>query len=71
MVAGLTDNIDVVQPTDIAEVIAFAASVPRHVNLSEITVLPTAQAVRAICRPHAEAWPSSTGALLSTPISRS
>jgi 3-hydroxy acid dehydrogenase/malonic semialdehyde reductase len=31
------------QPEDIADVIFFAASRPAHVNLEEITILPTAQ----------------------------
>jgi hypothetical protein len=30
---------------DVAETVAFIASVPRHVNLTEITILPTQQAV--------------------------
>ena len=33
------------QSADIAETVAFMAAVPRHVNLTEITILPTAQAV--------------------------
>jgi NADP-dependent 3-hydroxy acid dehydrogenase YdfG len=45
MMADLIDAIDVLQPEDIAETIAFITSAPRHVNLSEITILPTAQAV--------------------------
>ncbi|MQY03423.1 SDR family oxidoreductase [Actinomadura macrotermitis] len=32
-----------IEDTEVAEVIAFAAARPRHVNLSEITVLPTRQ----------------------------
>ncbi|MGV9501027.1 SDR family oxidoreductase [Streptomyces sp. NPDC003642] len=45
LMAGLIRDIDVLQGADIAETVAFMAAVPRHVNLTEITVLPTAQAV--------------------------
>ena len=45
MMAELIKTIDVLTPADIAEMIAFIASAPRHVNLSEATILPTAQAV--------------------------
>ncbi|MFI8219661.1 SDR family oxidoreductase [Streptomyces sp. NPDC085932] len=45
LMAGLLHDIDVLQGADIAETVAFMAAVPRHVNLTEITVLPTAQAV--------------------------
>ncbi|GAA2433659.1 SDR family NAD(P)-dependent oxidoreductase [Streptomyces glaucus] len=37
----------------IAETVAFMAAVPRHVNLTEITVLPTAQAVQGVRRKRA------------------
>ncbi|MFD4501380.1 hypothetical protein [Streptomyces sp. NPDC058457] len=43
--AELIHDIDVLQSADIAETVAFMAAVPRHVNLTEITILPTAQAV--------------------------
>lgn len=36
---------DLIHDIDVAETVAFMAAVPRHVNLTEITVLPTAQAV--------------------------
>jgi NADP-dependent 3-hydroxy acid dehydrogenase YdfG len=45
LMAGLIRDINVLQSDDIAETVAFIASVPRHVNLTEITILPTAQAV--------------------------
>jgi NADP-dependent 3-hydroxy acid dehydrogenase YdfG len=45
LMADLIRDIDVLSPADVAETIAFIAAVPRHVNLSEITILPTAQAV--------------------------
>jgi NADP-dependent 3-hydroxy acid dehydrogenase YdfG len=45
LMAGLIHDIDVLQGADIAETVAFMAALPRHVNLTEITILPTAQAV--------------------------
>ncbi|HEY2062758.1 MAG TPA: SDR family oxidoreductase [Amycolatopsis sp.] len=45
LMADLIRDIEVLSPADVAETIAFIASVPRHVNLTEITILPTAQAV--------------------------
>ncbi|MFJ9036674.1 SDR family oxidoreductase [Streptomyces sp. NPDC102406] len=45
LMAGLIHDIDVLQSADIAETVAFMAAVPRHVNLTEITILPTAQTV--------------------------
>ena len=45
LMADLIDQIDVLQSSDVAETVAFMASVPRHVNLTEITILPTAQAI--------------------------
>ncbi|MGC9501936.1 SDR family oxidoreductase [Streptomyces sp. WG7] len=45
LMADLLQQIDCLQPEDIAETVAFIASLPRHVNLTEITVLPTEQAV--------------------------
>ncbi|MEW2549878.1 SDR family oxidoreductase [Streptomyces sp. NPDC047002] len=44
-IAALLNDIDVLQGADIAETVAFMAALPRHVNLSEITVFPTAQAL--------------------------
>ena len=43
--AGLIHDIDVPQGADIAEPVALLAAVPRHVNLTEITILPTVQAL--------------------------
>ncbi|MFJ4681882.1 SDR family oxidoreductase [Streptomyces sp. NPDC088789] len=45
LMADLIHDIDVLQSADIAETIAFMAAVPRHVNLTEITIMPTAQAI--------------------------
>lgn len=45
LMADLINDIDVLQPGDIAETVAFIASVPRHVNLTELTILPTQQAI--------------------------
>ncbi|MEV5146958.1 SDR family oxidoreductase [Streptomyces sp. NPDC052727] len=45
LMADLIHDIDVLQGADIAETIAFMAALPRHVNLTEITILPTAQAI--------------------------
>jgi NADP-dependent 3-hydroxy acid dehydrogenase YdfG len=33
------------QSEDVAETVAFVAAVPKHVNLTEITILPTAQII--------------------------
>lgn len=43
--SDLIDQIDVLRPHDVAETVAFMAAAPRHVNLTEITILPTAQTV--------------------------
>ncbi|KMS79406.1 MULTISPECIES: SDR family oxidoreductase [Streptomyces] len=45
LMADLIRDIDVLQGADVAETVAFMAAVPRHVNLTEITILPTAQTV--------------------------
>lgn len=45
LMADLINDIDVLSAADIAETVAFIASVPRHVNLTEITILPTQQAI--------------------------
>lgn len=45
LMADLIDQIEVLQSADIAGTVAFMAAVPRHVNLTEITILPTAQAI--------------------------
>jgi NADP-dependent 3-hydroxy acid dehydrogenase YdfG len=45
LMADLIDQIDVLRSDDVAETVAFMAAVPRHVNLTEITILPTAQAI--------------------------
>jgi NADP-dependent 3-hydroxy acid dehydrogenase YdfG len=33
------------QPQDIAEIVAFTAALPRHVNLQQVTVMPTRQGI--------------------------
>ena len=43
--ADLIREIEVLCPADVAETVAFIASAPRHVNLTEITILPTGQAI--------------------------
>jgi len=45
LMADLINDIDVLTAADVAETVGFIASVPRHVNLTEITILPTQQAV--------------------------
>jgi NADP-dependent 3-hydroxy acid dehydrogenase YdfG len=45
LMADLINDIEVLSAADVAETVAFIASVPRHVNLTEITILPTQQAV--------------------------
>ena len=45
LMADLIGQIDVLQSEDIAEAVAFIASVPKHVNLTEIHILPTEQAI--------------------------
>jgi NADP-dependent 3-hydroxy acid dehydrogenase YdfG len=40
---GLIKSIDVLSDRDIAEVVGFAVTQPRNVNLSQIVVLPTQQ----------------------------
>lgn len=45
LMADLIADIDVLTPADVAETVAFIAAVPRHVNLTEITILPTEQAI--------------------------
>ncbi|GAB7043938.1 MULTISPECIES: SDR family oxidoreductase [Catenuloplanes] len=45
LMADLIKQIDVLQSADIAETVAFLASVPKHVNLTEITILPTEQII--------------------------
>ncbi|MFF4621821.1 SDR family oxidoreductase [Nonomuraea jabiensis] len=45
LMEGLLTEIDPLRSADVAETVAFIAASPRHVNLTEITILPTAQAV--------------------------
>ncbi|HEY9263378.1 MAG TPA: SDR family oxidoreductase, partial [Mycobacterium sp.] len=45
LMADLVNDIDVLSAADVAETVAFIAAVPRHVNLTEVTILPTQQAV--------------------------
>jgi NADP-dependent 3-hydroxy acid dehydrogenase YdfG len=45
LMADLINEVDVLSAADVAETVAFIAAVPRHVNLTEITILPTQQAV--------------------------
>lgn len=43
--AGAKTTIDWLQPDDVAEVVAFTAALPRHVNLQQVTVMPTRQGI--------------------------
>ncbi|MBI5338104.1 MAG: SDR family oxidoreductase [Mycolicibacterium rufum] len=45
LMADLIEQIDVLQSADVAETVAFMAALPQHVNLTEITILPTAQVI--------------------------
>ena len=45
LMADLLEQIDVLQAEDVAETVAFIAALPRHVNLTEITILPTEQII--------------------------
>jgi NADP-dependent 3-hydroxy acid dehydrogenase YdfG len=45
LMATLLKEIDCLESADVAETVAFMVAAPRHVNLTEITVLPTAQAI--------------------------
>ncbi|GAA3850021.1 SDR family oxidoreductase [Streptomyces sedi] len=45
LMAGLLRDIECLSGADIAETVAFIAALPRHVNISELVILPTAQAV--------------------------
>lgn len=45
LMADLIRDIDVLTAADVAETVAFTAALPRHVNLTEITILPTQQAI--------------------------
>ncbi|MET8944931.1 SDR family oxidoreductase [Streptomyces sp. NPDC004542] len=41
--AGAQGDIEFLRPQDIAEIVAFTAALPRHVNLQQVTVMPTRQ----------------------------
>ncbi len=45
LMSDLLKEIDVLRPADIAESVAFIASLPRHVNLAEVHILPTEQVI--------------------------
>jgi NADP-dependent 3-hydroxy acid dehydrogenase YdfG len=45
LLTDLINNIEVLSPADVAETVAFIAAVPWHVNLTEITILPTEHAI--------------------------
>jgi NADP-dependent 3-hydroxy acid dehydrogenase YdfG len=45
LMADLIEQIDVLQPRDVADTVAFLAGLPKHVNLTEITILPTQQII--------------------------
>ncbi|GIE83495.1 oxidoreductase [Actinoplanes philippinensis] len=41
--AGAAEQVEFLTPQDVAEVIAFAAALPRRVNLQQVTIMPTRQ----------------------------
>jgi NADP-dependent 3-hydroxy acid dehydrogenase YdfG len=43
--AGAKQTMAWLQPQDIAEIVAFTAALPRHVNLQQVTVMPTRQGI--------------------------
>jgi NADP-dependent 3-hydroxy acid dehydrogenase YdfG len=43
--AGAKETMTWLQPQDVAEIVAFTVSLPRHVNLQQVTVMPTRQGV--------------------------
>ncbi|PZR53373.1 short-chain dehydrogenase [Xylanimonas oleitrophica] len=45
LMADLIEQIDVLQSRDVAETVAFVVGLPKHVNLTEITILPTQQII--------------------------
>jgi NADP-dependent 3-hydroxy acid dehydrogenase YdfG len=45
LMADLIEQIDVLESRDVAETVSFVAALPKHVNLTEITILPTQQIV--------------------------
>ncbi|WP_104117693.1 SDR family oxidoreductase [Arthrobacter sp. B1805] len=45
LMADLIHQIDVLQSADVAETVSFVAALPKHVNLTELTILPTAQII--------------------------
>ncbi|MGI5121687.1 SDR family oxidoreductase [Marinactinospora thermotolerans] len=45
LMADLIERIDVLSSEDVAETVAFMSAVPKHVNLTEITILPTEQVI--------------------------
>jgi hypothetical protein len=47
---GAKASIDLLQPEDIAEIVVFLASRPAHVNLQQVTIMPTAQEMAGVSR---------------------
>ncbi len=45
LMADLLSGIDVLLSEDVAETVAFMCAAPKHVNLTEITILPTEQII--------------------------
>ncbi|MFJ4467328.1 SDR family oxidoreductase [Streptomyces sp. NPDC089424] len=45
LMSGLLHDIECLRDTDVAETVAFITALPRHVNISELTILPTAQPI--------------------------
>ncbi|GAB3252503.1 SDR family oxidoreductase [Chitinimonas naiadis] len=44
-IAEAAKNIDFLQPGDVAEVVGFLASQPKHVNLQQVVIMPTKQGI--------------------------
>ena len=42
---GAAETMRLLDPEDVASVVAYLAGLPRHVNLQQVTVMPTAQAM--------------------------
>lgn len=42
--AGAAQSMELLQPQDVAEVVGFLATQPKHVNLQQVVVMPTKQA---------------------------
>jgi hypothetical protein len=62
LMADLIQQIDVLTGEDIAETVAFLASLPKHVNLTEIHILPTEQVIRKRSPLRLHSWSNTPAA---------